>query len=140
MLDIKLIDNINNANILDVRLVCKLENNQWFIKLMRVTNFASEEEKLTQVEYPTHLFIRRKMNNTEFVNFLELFNDEGMLLLDGIELHHKKLRLDPNPNHVPGQTKWWLTKNEMPVWIYKGNWDDSSHDYYQSSQPLIGIG
>ncbi|KUO71790.1 MAG: hypothetical protein APF81_06730 [Desulfosporosinus sp. BRH_c37] len=132
---------ISQIDVLDVRLVCEKIEEQWTIKLIRVTPFEPELNKPESLEYPFHLFLKVKMDGPRFINFMEeLQLEEGISELEGRVINHKKLLVDPNVTHIHGNRIWGVSKNTLPMWHLTGNWENSYASYYKDSPALISLG
>ena len=55
---------------LDVRIICKRNNEKWFLKRLRATVFHVEPTIPEQIHYPSYLFLREKMSSTDFLQLI----------------------------------------------------------------------
>src|SRR5258707_3493406 len=133
---------------LDVRLICIKNKGKWFLKRVRATVFHSKPSIPEQICYPSYLFLRRKMNSLDFLQFM---NDLTTRLpqeeLEKLSEEEKLKKFSFNEwkifcevgniylnRHSPGNSRWGLADYAIPSWNFDGN---LYPDLQESQEPLI---
>lgn len=138
------------AQTLDVRIICIKDKEKWFLKRLRATIFHSEPPFAEQICYPSHLFLRRKMSPSDFLQLLSDLTTRSTLSqeeLAKLSYEEKLKTFQFNGwdifcelvnvvfmNHTHGNSRWGLGDYTLPTWNFGGN---LSPDLQESQEPLF---
>lgn len=138
---------------LDVRLICIRDKDKWFLKRLRAIVFHAEPGIPEQICYSSYLFLRGKMNSTEFFRLISdlttrssLSPEELAKLTDeeklkkftfhGWEIVCEFVNIYLR-GHTQGSSRWGLGEYSLPTWNFDGN---LYPDIQDNLEPLIAEG
>ena len=122
--------------LLDVRFICMKHQEKWFLKRLHVTVFHTEPSLPQQVRYASYLFLRQKMNSSDFLQLISdlttrttLSAEEAVKLTEEEKL--KKFSVNEwdiwcesvGVNftvHAHGNSGWGLVERALPFWSFGG--------------------
>ncbi len=135
---------------LDVRLICIRDKEKWFLKRLRAIVFHAEPSIPEQTRYSSYLFLREKMNSSDFFQLisdltsrsslspeeLAKLTDEEKLkkfTFNGWEIVCESVNIYLR-SHTRGNSRWGLGEYTLPSWNFDGNLQPDIQD---SQEPLI---
>lgn len=122
----------------DVRLVCFLNDEKWYLDKIRVTRYYGDKNIPNCVVYPSYLFLRIDMSKKEF---LELVTNMKLgiseMKINGYTIYCETLRLNES-RRISGKNYWGVAKSDYPSWYFDGRLRNIEGLHSKYNGPLIG--
>ncbi len=135
---------------LDVRLICIRDKEKWFLKRLRAIVFHAEPTIPEQICYSSYLFLRGKMNSSDFFQLISDLTSRSSLSPEELAKLTDEEKLKKFTfkgweivcefvniylrGHTRGNSRWGLGEYTLPSWNFDGNLQPDIQD---SQEPLI---